>query len=196
MKRHAAQCLWSLLNNCRFLFCSVASVSPVLADEDDGVAVGREAVAREVDIVADALRAVAVVAYAVEATRRVAAQACRVDGGGDVTGASECGLNGGGNLVHPDDVDHVVRTPGDGGDAVAATVDVDDDTILGDGVGAGEEVVHVHRVKVALAFLLVGNSLVTVNDFVVAAVDEFASQSHLADGLRATPGDAASLRHK
>ena len=158
-------------------------VAPVLADEDDGVAVFREAVASEMDVVANALRAVAVVAYAVEATRRVAAQACRVDGGSDVTGAGECGLNSGGNFVHPDDVDHVVRTPGDGGDTVATAVDVDDDAVLGDSVGAGEEVVHVHRVKVALALLLVGHSLVTVNDFVVAAVDEFVGQSHLAYGL-------------
>ena len=147
------------------------------------MAVGREAVAGEVDVVADALRAVAVVAHAVKTAGGVAAQACRIDGGGDVAGAGQGGLDGGSHLVQPDDVNHVVRSPGDGCDAVAAAVDVDDDAVLGDGIGTGEEVVHVHCVKVALAFLLVGHSLVTVDNFVVAAVYEFAGQSHLADGL-------------
>ena len=41
------------------------SVAPGLAEEDDGVAVGWETVAGEVDVVADALRAIAVVAHTV-----------------------------------------------------------------------------------------------------------------------------------
>lgn len=160
------------------------------------MAVGREAVAGEVDIVADALRAVAVVAHAVEAAGRVATQAGRVDGSGNVAGAGQGSFDGGSDLVHADDVDHVVRAPGDGGDAVAAPVDVDDDAVVGDGIGAGEEEVHVHRVEVALTLLLVGDSLVAVDDLVGAAVDEFAGQAHLADGLRAAPGDTAALGHE
>ena len=78
---------------------------------------------------------------------------------------------------------HVVRAPGDGSDAVAAAVDVDDDAVLGDGIGTGEEVVHVHGVEIALALLLVGDGLVTVDDLVVAAVNELLGQAHLADGL-------------
>ena len=159
------------------------SVAPVLADEDDGVAVCREAVAGEVDVVADALRAVAVVAHAVEFAGGVATQAGRVDGRGDVAGSGQGSLDSGGYLVQPNHVNHVVRAPGDGSDAVAAAVDVDDDAVLGDGIGTGEEVVHVHGVEVALALLLVGDGLVTVDDLVVAAVDELPGQSHLADGL-------------
>ena len=157
---------------------------------------GGETVAGEVDVVADALRRVAVVAHAVEAAGRIAAQTCGVDGCGNVAGAGECGLYGRRHLVHTDDVDDIVRSPGDGGDTVAATVDVDDDAVLGDGVGAGEEIVHVHRVEVALAFLLVGDGLITVDDLVVAALDELLGQAHFADGLRATPGDAAALGYE
>ncbi len=174
----------------------IVSVAPGLAEEDDGVAVGREAVAGEVDVVADALRAVAVVAHAVKTAGRVAAQASGVNWGSNIAGTCQSGFDGGSNLVHPDDVNHVVRAPGDGGDAVAASVDVDDHAVLGDGVGAGEEEVHVHRVKVALPLFLGCDSLVSVDDLVVAAVDELAGQTHLADGLRAAPGDAAALGHK
>ena len=147
------------------------------------MAVGRETVAGEVDVVADALRGVAVVANAVEAARRVAAQACGVDGRSSVACAGKGRLDGRSHLVHADDMDDVVRAPGDSGDAVAASVDVDNHTVLGNGVGAGQEVVHIHRVKVALALLLVGDGLVAINDLVVATIDEFACQSHLADGL-------------
>ena len=48
--------------------------------------VGRETVAGEVDVVADALRRVAVVAHAVDLARRVTAQSRGVDGGSDVAG--------------------------------------------------------------------------------------------------------------
>ena len=65
---------------------SCFSVAPVLADEDDCVAVGRKTVAGEVDVVADALRTVAVVAHAVEFAGGVAAQAGRVDGRSGVAG--------------------------------------------------------------------------------------------------------------
>ena len=51
------------------------------------MAVGRETVAGEVDVVADALRRVAVVAHAVQFARRVTAQTGSVDGSGHVAGA-------------------------------------------------------------------------------------------------------------
>jgi len=54
------------------------------------VAVSREAVAGEMDVVADALRRVAVVAHAVDLAGRVAAQAGGVDGGCHVAGALKC----------------------------------------------------------------------------------------------------------
>ena len=156
------------------------------------MSVGGETVAGEVDVVADALRRVAVVAHTVDLAWRVAAQAGRVDGRCRVAGAVKCRFHTGGHLVHADDVDHVVRPPGDGGHAVAAAVDVDDDAVLGDGVGAGEEVVGVHRVEVALARLLGCLGLVAVDDVVVAAVDQVLGQTHLADGLRPAPTDAAA----
>jgi len=147
------------------------------------VAVGRETVAGEVDVVADALRRVAVVAHAVDLAWRVAAQAGGVDGGSDVAGTLQGGLNAGSHLVHPDDVDHVVRPPGDSSDAVATAVDVDDHAVLGDGVGTGEEVIHIHGVEIALARLLGRRGFVPVDDLVVAAVDEFFGEPHFSDGL-------------
>ena len=60
---------------------------------------GREAVAGEVHIVADALRRVAVVAHAIDLAGRVAAQAGRVDGCGGVARSCQGGLDGGGYLV-------------------------------------------------------------------------------------------------
>ena len=63
------------------------------------MAVGRETVAGEVDVVADALRAVAVVAHAVETAGRVATQARGVDGSSDVAGTSQGGFDGWRHLV-------------------------------------------------------------------------------------------------
>jgi len=55
-----------LLNQKQFVFIVfLILVPPVLADEDDSVAMGWETVAGEVDVVADALRAIAVVAHTV-----------------------------------------------------------------------------------------------------------------------------------
>ena len=174
----------------------MVSVAPVLADEDDGVAMGRETVAGEVDVVADALRAVAVVAHAVEAAGRITAQTRRVDGSSDITGTSQGSLDGGCYLVQSDDVNHVMRSPSDSGNTVATSVNIDDDAILSDGIGAGEEVVHVHRIEVAFALFLIGDGLVTVNDLIGATLDEFTGQPHLTDSLRTTPSDTASLGHK
>ena len=64
----------------------MVSIAPGLSHEDDGVAVSWEAIAGEVDVVADALRAVAVVAHAVQPARRVATQAGSVDGCSRVAG--------------------------------------------------------------------------------------------------------------
>lgn len=47
------------------IYCFFILVPPVLAHEDNGMAMGWETVAGEVDVVADALRAIAVVAHAV-----------------------------------------------------------------------------------------------------------------------------------
>ena len=147
------------------------------------MAVSRETVAGEVDVVADALGRVAVVAHAVDLARRVAAQSGRVDGRCRVAGTLQGRLDTGSHFVHPDDVDDVVRTPGDSGDAVAAAVDIDDDAVVGDGIGAGEEIVGIHRIEVALARLLGRRGLVTIDDLVVTAVDEGTGEAHLADGL-------------
>ena len=100
------------------------------------MAVGRKAVAGEVNVVADALRTIAVVAHAVETAGGVAAQTGGIDGCGDVAGAGKRCLDGGSDFVHANDVDDIVRSPGDGGHAVSTTVDVDDDAVLGNGIGA------------------------------------------------------------
>ena len=161
----------------------MVSIAPGLSHEDDGVAVSWEAIAGEVDVVADALRAVAVVAHAVQPARRVAAQAGGVDGRGDVASAGKSGFDGGSYLVHADHVDHVVRPPSDGGNAVTTSVDIDDDAILGDGISAGKKVVHIHRIKVALAFLFGRFGFIAVNNLILTTLDEFTGQPHLTDGL-------------
>ena len=162
-------------------------VAPILTDEDDGVAMGREAVAGEVDVVANALRGIAIVAHAVDAAWRVAAQPCRVDGSGRVAGSGKGGFDGWSHLVHSDDMNHVMRAPGDGGNAITATINVDDDAILGDGVGTGQEIVGIHCAEIALASLFGRNGLVSVDDFVVATFYKLMGQTHFTDCLRPAP---------
>ena len=147
------------------------------------MAVGWETVAREVDVVANALRAVAVVAYAVETAGCVAAQACRVDGRCRVAGTGKSRLDGRCHLVHPNDVDYIVWSPSDSSNTVSSSVNIDDDAVLGDGIGAGEEIIHVHRIEIALACLFGCLCQVTVDNLVVAAVDDVLCEPHLAYGL-------------
>ena len=104
------------------------SIPQRLADEYDDVASLVADVAQEVYVRADAVGTVAVVAYAVGLTGCVQVEALCVDGCGGAACTGYGSLNGGCHLVHSDDMYHLLRSPGDGGDAVAVTIDVADDT--------------------------------------------------------------------
>ena len=95
-------------------------------------------VAQVVNVVADGLGGVAVVAHAVLLTGGIDVEPCSIDGRGSTTGAGQGCLDGLCHLVQSDDEDDLLGTPGDGCHTVAVAVDVDDDAILGDGIGTGE----------------------------------------------------------
>ena len=166
-------------------------VAEGFTDEDDGV-FASGGVAEEVDVVADALGGVAVVADTVGLTGCVDVETGGVDGRSGAAGTGEGCLYGLGDLVDADDEDDLLRAPGDGGDTVAVAVDVDDDAVFGDGIGAGEIDIGGEGTDVHLHLRLIAFDEVTVEHVVTAFGTESIGDADVADGHRATPGDAAA----
>ena len=88
------------------------------------------AVSQEVDVAANALRGIAVMAYAVGAAWRVDVKTLGIDGGCCTTRPGKGGLYCLGHLVDADHEDHLLGSPGDGCHSVAVAVDIHDDAIL------------------------------------------------------------------
>ena len=166
-------------------------VAEGFSDEDDGV-FASGGVAEEVDVVADALGGVAVVADTVGLTGCVDVETGGVDGRSGAAGTGEGCLYGLGDLVDADNEDDLFRAPGDGCDTVAVAVDVDDDAVFGDGIGAGEIDIGGEGTDVHLHLRLIAFDEVTIEHVVTAFGTESIGDADVADGHRATPGDAAA----
>ena len=166
-------------------------VAEGFSDEDDGV-FASGGVAEEVDVVAYALGGVAVVADTVGLTGCVDVETGGVDGRSGAAGTGEGCLYGLGDLVDADDEDDLLRAPGDGCDTVAVAVDVDDDAVFRDGIGTGEIDIGGEGTDVHLHLRFVAFDEVTVEHVVTAFGTESIGDADVADGHRATPGDAAA----
>ena len=118
-----------------------ASVAQVFADENHGVASCRMRVACEVDVVADALGRVAVVAYAVCQTRSLDVEACRINRTCRRACPCQCALNILCHLVESHDEYHVLGSEGYRCHAVAVAVDVYYHAVFAYGVDARQIVV-------------------------------------------------------
>ena len=108
------------------------------------------------DIVADALGGVAVVAHAILLAGCVNVEAGSIDGRGRRAGTLQGSLHVLRHLVHADDEDDVLWSPCDGCHAVAVAVDVDDDAILRYGIGGRQVVVGMEGAEVHLLLLFGG----------------------------------------
>ena len=149
-------------------------------------------VAEEVDVIADALGRVAIVADSVGLTGCLDIEAGSIDGRRGAAGTGEGCLYGLGDLVDADDEDDLLRAPGDGGDTVAVAVDIHDDTVFGDGVGAGKVDISGESTNVHLYLRLVAFDEVTVEHVVTAFLTEGIGDADVADRHRTAPGDAAA----
>ena len=161
-------------------------VAEGFSDEDDGM-FASGGVAEEVDVVADALGGVAVVADTVGLTGCIDVKTGRIDGRSSASSTGEGCLYGLGDLVDADDEDDLLRAPDDGGDTVAVAVDVDDDAVFGDGIGAGEIDIGGEGTDVHLYFRFVAFDKVAVEHVVTAFGTEGVGNADVADGHRATP---------
>ena len=166
-------------------------VAEGFSDEDDGM-FASGGVAEEVDVVADALGGVAVVTDTVGLTGCVDVETGGVDGRSGAAGTGEGCLYGLGDLVDADDEDDLLRAPRDGSDTVAVAVDVDDDAVFRDGIGTGEIDIGGEGTDVHLHLRFVAFDEVTVEHVVTAFGTESIGDADVADGHRATPGDAAA----
>lgn len=166
-------------------------VAEGFSDEDDGM-FASGGVAEEVDVVADALGGAAVVADTVGLTGCVDVETGGVDGRSGAAGTGEGCLYGLGDLVYADNEDDLFRAPGDGCDTVAVAVDVDDDAVFRDGIGTGEIDIGGEGTDVHLHLRFVAFDEVTVEHVVTAFGTESIGDADVADGHRATPGDAAA----
>ena len=121
-------------------------------------------VAEEVDIAADALGGIAVVALSVYLAGCLDVKSLGVDGGCYVPCSFEGGFYGGSNLVDTNDEDDLLWSPCDGCHPVAIAVDVYDDTILGDSIGTRQKDISAEGLQVYLLLLLWCGDAVSVED--------------------------------
>ena len=150
-------------------------------------------VAEEMDVAADALGGVAVVAYAIHLARGLDVEAGGIDGRGGATGTGQGGLYRLGHLVEANDEDDLLGSPRDGGYTIAVAVDVDDDAILGNGVGTGEIDIGGEGAHIHLYFLIGILHEVAIEHLKGASVAKGLGDAHVANGHRTAPGDAAAI---
>ncbi len=150
-------------------------------------------IAEEVNVVTDGVGRVAVVADAIYLTGSMDVEAGRVDGGGGTADTGQSRLGGLRHFVQADDEYDLLGTPGDGSDAVAVAVDVDDDAVLGDGVGAGEIDVGREGTQIHRLFLFGRLDKVAVQHFEGAALFQVVGDADVTDGHGAAPGDTAAI---
>ena len=91
-----------------------------------------------------------------------------------------------------DDKDDLLGTKGDGCHPVARAVDIHNDAILSQCIGTGEIIVGMESLAVDGLCLLAVGSQVTVVELIVATGMQGCRDSHVAQGHRTAPGDAAS----
>ena len=149
-------------------------------------------VACEVDVVADALWRVAVVAYAVCQTRSLDVEACRINRTCRRACPCQCALNILCHLVEPHDEYHVLGSEGYRCHAVAVAVDVHYHAVFAYGVDARQIVVARKSLAVNLLRLVARLGLVAVEHLQVSFVQGLC-QPHVPYGHRAAPRNAAPV---
>ena len=95
-------------------------------------------VPEEMDIVTDRLRRVAVMTHTVGLARRLDIEARRVGRRRHAARPSQSSLHTLSHLIYTDDKDHLLRSPGDGSHPVSVAINVHNDAILRDSIGAGQ----------------------------------------------------------
>ena len=151
------------------------------------------AVAQEMDVAADALRGVAIMADAIDQAWRFDIEPLCVDRRCDATCSGKCRLNGLCHFVEPDDEDDFLRSPGDGSYTVAIAVYIHDDTVFGYGIGTGEIYVSSEGAEVRLLFFLWRLDRVAVDDIECASVFQQLRDAEIADCGCAAPCHGAAV---
>ena len=169
------------------------SIPQLFAYEDDDVAAFVAGVSEEVDIAADALGGVAVVALAVHLAWGLDVKSLGIDGGCYVSGSFEGCLKGGSNLIASYDEDDLLRAPGDGCHSVAIAVDIYYDTIFGDGIGTCQIYVSREGLQVHLLLFFWCGNAVSVEDVEGATRLQEVGQSHIANSSRTAPCDSITI---
>ena len=170
-------------------------VSKVLAYEHNCVAaVGR--IPKEMYVVADGLRRVAVVADAVNLTRGLDIESGGIGGRSGAACSCQSILNRLRNLVEADDKNHLLGTPGDGSHTVAVAVNVHNDAILRNGIGAGQVDISRKRLQVHILLLLGSLDQVAVQNIQRTAFFKKIGDAKVAHRHGAAPSHAASVLNK
>lgn len=111
------------------------------------------AVSQDVDIAANALGRVTVVACSVYPAGGVDVEALGIDRGSYASCPGYCGFYGLGNFVKSDDEDDLFGSPGDCCHTVAIAVNIDDDTIFRYSIGTCQVYVCSEGFEIHLDFL-------------------------------------------
>lgn len=97
------------------------------------------------------------------------------------------------HLVQADDEDYLCRTPGDGSHAVAIAVDIDNDAILRDGIGAAQIVVGTEGAAIHRQSFFGRRSRVAVYHIEGGATLEAFGDAEVTDGHGAAPRHTAPI---
>src|SRR5574344_1416670 len=147
------------------------------------------------DKIADATFRLAVVAHSVHLTRCLQSKARSIDRSGCRTGTLDCRIYILAHLVHAHNIDNMAGAPGASSHTVAHAVDVDNHTILADGIGTGQKKVAIHRLQGYPSFLVGRCSSITVGEMIVALAHQV-QQSRLTYRHRATTTDTTAFRNQ
>lgn len=174
-----------------FFICR-GSEPQFLTDEKDMDASGRTAGPGEQDLVADAVRAQAVVAEAVRGTGGLSAEPQGIGRGGSVPGPAYRCFGGGLDLAGTAQHQHLLRPETERRQTVAGAVDVHQHPFRRDGIGTHQIPVGEQSLPVQFCPLLRGLCQIPVDHLPVPGVNRL-GEPHIPDGGRASPGHRAAL---
>ena len=171
---------------------NVRLIPEILTNKYDDVA-AFGGVPKEVNVVADGFGRVAVVAYAVSLAGGLDVESGSIDGRCGTSCPRQSCLDGLSHFVQAYNEDDLLGPPGNGGYAITVSVDVYDDTILGDSIGAGQVDVGGKCLEIHGLLLLRRLYQVAVKHFQCSAASEVVGDAHIADGHRAAPCYTTSI---
>ena len=153
----------------------------------------RAVVAQQVDIAADAVGRVTVMADTICTTGCLDVKTLGVDGRCRSTGSGNGSLLCLGNLVQADDEDDPLGSPRNGSHTIAVAVNIDNDAVLGNRVGTGQIDIGAKGAEIHLLLLFRSIDSVAVEDVERTSFLQNLRDTQVAHSSRTAPSNGAAV---